>query len=245
MGTRTSLMPRARTSGPEHVAIVMDGNGRWATSRGLPRTEGHRRGEEAVARAVRAALDADVKFLTLYAFSTENWRRPKPEVRFLMNDTIRLVADLRDEFHARGVRMRWIGRRDWRVPKKILNLIDETIALTGRNKTMTLTIAFNYGGRAEIVDAARALGEQVAAKEIKAGDIDERALRAALYDPELPDVDLFIRTGGEQRISNYLLWQSSYAELVFQEVLWPDFAAEHFDAAVREFRSRKRRFGKV
>ena len=133
----------------------MDGNGRWATSRGLPRTEGHRRGEEAVARAVRAALDADVKFLTLYAFSTENWRRPKPEVRFLMNDTIRLVADLRDEFHARGVRMRWIGRRDWRVPKKILNLIDETIALTGRNKTMTLTIAFNYGGRAEIVDAAR------------------------------------------------------------------------------------------
>ena len=238
-------MPRARTSGPEHVAIVMDGNGRWATSRGLPRTEGHRRGEEAVARAVRAALDADVKFLTLYAFSTENWRRPKPEVRFLMNDTIRLVADLRDEFHARGVRMRWIGRRDWRVPKKILNLIDETIALTGRNKTMTLTIAFNYGGRAEIVDAARALGEQVAAKEIKAGDIDERALRAALYDPELPDVDLFIRTGGEQRISNYLLWQSSYAELVFQEVLWPDFAAEHFDAAVREFRSRKRRFGKV
>lgn len=242
-GARPPVLPKQAL--PQHVAIVMDGNGRWATSRGLPRTEGHRRGEEAVARAVRAALDADVKFLTLYAFSTENWRRPKPEVRFLMNDTIRLVADLRDEFHARGVRMRWIGRRDWRVPKKILNLIDETIALTGRNKTMTLTIAFNYGGRAEIVDAARALGEQVAAKEIKAGDIDERALRAALYDPELPDVDLFIRTGGEQRISNYLLWQSSYAELVFQEVLWPDFAAEHFDAAVREFRSRKRRFGKV
>ena len=224
---------------PAHVAVVMDGNGRWATQRGLPRTEGHRAGEEAVARAVRAALDAGVSWLTLYAFSTENWKRPQSEVRYLMTETIKLVERLRDEFHEREVRMRWIGRRDWRVPKRIGTLIDETVELTRKNKGMTLTIAYNYGGRAEIVDAVRAIASERPSK------IDERTIARALYDPTLPDVDLFIRTGGEQRLSNYLLWQSSYAELVFLDVLWPDFEAKHLDEAIEEFRRRARRFGRV
>jgi len=230
---------------PAHVAIVMDGNGRWATRRGLERTEGHRAGEDAVARAVDAALDLGVSNLTLYAFSTENWKRPPSEVRFLLNDTERFVLRRRDQFHDQGVRMRWIGRRDRRVPRRILRLIDETTEMTERNTRMTLTVAFNYGGRAEIVDAARALAARAARGDLDPARIDERALGRALYDPELPDVDLFVRTGGEQRISNYLLWQASYAELVFLDVLWPDFAAEHLQQAVEEFRRRQRRFGKV
>ncbi|HEX9711230.1 MAG TPA: polyprenyl diphosphate synthase [Actinomycetota bacterium] len=230
---------------PVHVAIVMDGNGRWAAEQGLPRTRGHREGEKAVARAVHAADELGVRWLTMYAFSTENWRRPKPEVRFLLNDTERFVEERREEFHAMNVRMRWIGRRDWRVPKRISNIIDETIEMTRRNTGMTLTIAFNYGGRAEIIDAARALATDAARRHLDPAKIDERALARRLYDPELPDVDLFIRTGGEQRVSNYLLWQASYAELVFLDVLWPDFDATHLDAAVDEYRSRRRRFGRV
>lgn len=228
-----------------HVAIVMDGNGRWATDRGLPRTDGHREGEDAVARTVRAALDEGLSHLTLYAFSTENWKRPKTEVRFLLNETVTMVEALREEFHARNVRMTWIGRRDWRVPKKIARLIDETTALTASNTGMTLTIAFNYGSRAELVDAARHVASEVRARRLKVEDVDERALTAGLYDPELPDVDLLIRTGGERRLSNYLLWQSSYAELVFLDVLWPDFGAGELRAALDEFRRRARRFGKV
>ncbi|MCA1830908.1 MAG: di-trans,poly-cis-decaprenylcistransferase, partial [Actinobacteria bacterium] len=216
-------MPKAV---PAHIAIVMDGNGRWATKRGLPRSDGHRAGEEAVQRTVHAAADLGVRNLTLYAFSTENWRRPKAEVRFLMNDTIDLVERLRGEFHARGIRMRWIGRRDWRVPKKILRLIDETTELTKRNKGMTLTIAFNYGSRTELVDAVRKIANDTPAK------IDEQTIARSLYDAELPDVDLFIRTGGEHRLSNYLLWQSSYAELVFTDVLWPDYGPEPLQEAI-------------
>ncbi|MFN2614368.1 MAG: polyprenyl diphosphate synthase [Actinomycetota bacterium] len=229
-------MPKAV---PAHIAIVMDGNGRWATKRGLPRSDGHRAGEEAVQRTVHAAADLGVRNLTLYAFSTENWRRPKAEVRFLMNDTIDLVERLRGEFHARGIRMRWIGRRDWRVPKKILRLIDETTELTKRNKGMTLTIAFNYGSRTELVDAVRKIANDTPAK------IDEQTIARSLYDAELPDVDLFIRTGGEHRLSNYLLWQSSYAELVFTDVLWPDYGPEPLQEAIEEFNGRRRRFGRV
>jgi undecaprenyl diphosphate synthase len=231
-------MARAKRSDPavpSHVAIVMDGNGRWATQRGLPRTDGHRAGEEAVGRVVHAASDLGVRYLTLYAFSTENWRRPKAEVRFLLDDTERFVESRRAEFHAMGIRMTWIGRRDWRVPKRITRTIDETIELTKNNPGMTLTIAFNYGGRAELVDAARAI-----ASNAKKGRIDP-----ARIDPALPDVDLFLRTGGEHRVSNYLLWQSSYAELVFLDVLWPDFDEQHLRAAVDEYMSRRRRFGKV
>ena len=241
-------MARAKRSDPtvpSHVAIVMDGNGRWATQRGLPRTDGHRAGEEAVGRAVHAAADLGVRYLTLYAFSTENWRRPKSEVRFLLDDTERFVENRRAEFHAMGVRMTWIGRRDWRVPKRITRTIDETIELTKNNPGMTLTIAFNYGGRAELVDAARAIASDAKKGRLDPKNIDERTIHRALYDPKLPDVDLFLRTGGEHRVSNYLLWQSSYAELVFLDVLWPDFDAEHLKEAIEVFNSRRRRFGKV
>jgi undecaprenyl diphosphate synthase len=241
-------MARAKRSDqavPSHVAIVMDGNGRWATQRGLPRTDGHRAGEEAVGRAVHAASDLGVRYLTLYAFSTENWRRPKAEVRFLLDDTERFVENRRAEFHTIGVRMTWIGRRDWRVPKRITRTIDETIELTKNNPGMTLTIAFNYGGRAELVDAARAIASDAKKGRIDPARIDERTIHRALYDPALPDVDLFLRTGGEHRVSNYLLWQSSYAELVFLDVLWPDFDAQHLKGAVDEYARRRRRFGKV
>lgn len=230
---------------PKHVAVVMDGNGRWAKQRHLPRTDGHRAGEEAVARAVDAALELGIPFLTLYAFSTENWRRPASEVRFLLNDTERFVRMRRDEFNAKGVRMRWIGRRERRIPKRIQAQIDESIAMTKNNSRMTLTVAFNYGGRAEIADAARRVAEEVAAGELDPHRVTERTLGARLYDPELPDVDLFVRTSGEERISNYLLWQTAYAELVFLPVLWPDFSREHLFEAVREYQRRERRLGRV
>jgi undecaprenyl diphosphate synthase len=230
---------------PKHVAIVMDGNGRWARERGLPRTAGHRAGEDAVARAVDAALELGVSYLTLYAFSTENWRRPPSEVRFLLNDTERFVLRRRDEFHSKGVRMRWIGRRERRVPKRVQQRIDESVAMTARNRRMTLTVAFNYGGRAELVDAVRQIAERAARHKLDPKRVTEATLRSALYDPDLPDVDLFIRTSGEQRTSNYLLWQAAYAELVFTSVLWPDFTREHFFAAVGEYQRRGRRFGAV
>ena len=165
-------------------------------------------------------------------------------MRFLLNDTERFVENRRAEFHAMGVRMSWIGRRDWRVPKRITRTIDETIELTKNNPGMTLTIAFNYGGRAELVDAARAIASDAKRGRVDPARIDERTIHRALYDPALPDVDLFLRTGGEHRVSNYLLWQSSYAELVFLDVLWPDFDEQHLRAAIDEYRSRRRRFGK-
>ena len=224
---------------PSHIAIIMDGNGRWAARRNQPRIAGHRAGSAAVRTTVETSARLGVAYLTLYAFSTENWKRPRSEVRYLMTETINLVERLREEFHQRDVRMRWIGRRDWRVPKRIGRLIDETVELTKSNGGMTLTIAYNYGGRAEIVDAVRKIVDERPSK------VDERTVARALYDPELPDVDLFIRTGGEQRLSNYLLWQSSYAELVFLDVLWPDFAAEHLAGAIDEFHRRQRRFGRV
>jgi undecaprenyl diphosphate synthase len=230
---------------PRHIAIVMDGNGRWAKQRGKPRTEGHRAGEEAVARAVDAALELGVGYLTLYAFSTENWRRPASEVRFLLNDTQRFVRRRRDEFHSKGVRMRWIGRRERKIPRSVQRQIDESVELTKNNKRMTLTVAFNYGSRAEIGDAARAIAADAAAGQIDPARVNDKTIAKHLYDPDLPDVDLFVRTSGEQRISNYLLWQSAYAELVFLDVLWPDFDREHFFAAVREYQRRGRRFGGV
>ena len=230
---------------PRHVAIVMDGNGRWAKQRGLARTDGHRAGEDAVARAVDASLELGIPNLTLYAFSTENWRRPPSEVRFLLNDTQRFVERRRDEFHAKGVRMRWIGRRERKIPKSVLDQIDESIAMTKDNKKMTLTVAFNYGSRAELVDAAREMATHAVAGKLDPGRINDRLVGRYLYDPDLPDVDLFVRTSGEQRISNYLLWQSAYAELVFLDVLWPDFGREHFFDAVRTYQERGRRFGGV
>ena len=230
---------------PRHVAVVMDGNGRWAKQRGKPRTEGHRAGEEAVARAVDAALELGIPNLTLYAFSTENWRRPPSEVRFLLNDTQRFVRRRRDEFHAKGVRMRWIGRRERKIPRSVQDQIDESVEMTKNNKRMTLTVAFNYGSRAELADAVRKIAVDVNEGRLDPSRVNEKALAQRLYDAELPDVDLFVRTSGEHRISNYLLWQSAYAELVFLDVLWPDFDREHFFDAVRQYQNRGRRFGRV
>lgn len=226
---------------PRHVAIVMDGNGRWAQRRGLKRTEGHAAGEKALFDTVEGARDLGLQWLTVYAFSTENWKRPADEVRFLMRFNENLLVNRRDELHENGVRIRFLGRRDWRVPKRLLRHMDESVELTKHNRRMTFTIAFNYGGRAEIVDAVRKL----VAEGVPAERIDERAIRRHLYDPEMPDPDLMIRTSGEYRISNYLLWEIAYSELVFTDVLWPDFRREHLFEAVREFQSRERRFGGI
>jgi undecaprenyl diphosphate synthase len=219
----------------------MDGNGRWADQRGLRRTDGHAAGEEALFDTVEGALELGVRWLTVYAFSTENWRRPADEVRYLMKFNESLLLRRRDELHDRDVRVRFAGRRDWRVPKRLVRRMDEALALTEKNRTMTLTIAFNYGGRTEIVDAVRSL----VAAGTPADKIDERAIRAHLYDPEMPDPDLVIRTSGEFRISNFLLWELAYSELVFTDVLWPDFRREDLFEAVREFQRRDRRFGTV
>ncbi len=226
---------------PSHVACVMDGNGRWASQRGLPRTEGHAAGEEALLDTVNGALDLGISWLTMFAFSTENWRRPRDEVRYLMGFNESLLMRRRDELHDKGVRIRFAGRRDWRVPRRVLKRMDESVALTEANRRMTLTMAFNYGGRAEIVDAVRALVEE----GMDAAKIDERAIRAHMYYPEQPDPDLVIRTSGEYRISNFLLWQLAYSELVFTDVLWPDFRRKQLFEAVAQYQGRERRFGRV
>jgi undecaprenyl diphosphate synthase len=226
---------------PAHVGCVMDGNGRWAQKRGLPRTEGHAAGEEALLDAVEGALDLGLGWLTVYAFSTENWKRPADEVRYLMQFNEGILTRRRDELHDRGVRIRFAGRRDWRVPRRLMRRMDEALELTAANTTLTLTIAFNYGGRAEIVDAVRAL----VAAGTPAAKINEKAIRRHLYDPTMPDPDLVVRTSGEYRISNFLLWEMAYSELVFTDVLWPDFRRQHLFEAVREFQRRDRRYGGV
>ena len=228
-----------RSSVPAHVAVVMDGNGRWATRRGLPRTEGHGAGEAALVDTVYGALALGVKALTVFAFSTENWRRPVDEVRYLMNFNKNLLATRRDEFNEAGIRIVFSGRRNQKVPRGVLRAIEEAEALTARNKKMTLNIAFNYGGRAEIIDAVNELLEEGATS------VTEKALRSRLYHPELPDPDLMVRTSGEFRISNFLLWELAYAELVFLDVLWPDFRREDLYRAIEEYQQRHRRFGGV
>ncbi|MGH9028171.1 MAG: polyprenyl diphosphate synthase [Acidimicrobiales bacterium] len=226
---------------PAHVACVMDGNGRWAAQRGLPRTEGHAAGEEALLDTVDGALEIGIGWLTMFAFSTENWRRPRDEVRYLMNFNESLLLRRRDELHEKGVRIRFAGRRDWKVPKRVIRRMNESAALTAGNRRMTLTMAFNYGGRAEIVDAVRDLVRS----GVRADRIDERAIRSHLYFPDMPDPDLVVRTSGEYRISNFLLWELAYSELVFTDVLWPDFRRENLFEVVGEFQRRERRFGAV
>ena len=224
---------------PAHIACVMDGNGRWAEARGLPRTEGHRAGEEALFDVVEGSLDIGVKWLTVYAFSTENWMRPPDEVRFLLGFNEETLLRRRDELHDRGVRIRFVGRRDRRVPKRLLRLMDEAVELTRRNKSMTLTIAFNYGGRAEIVDAVRA----VVRAGIAAERVTERTISSRLYDPEMPEPDLMVRTSGEYRTSNFLLWELAYSELYFTDTAWPDFRRGDLYDAIRVYQERERRFG--
>lgn len=226
---------------PLHVGCVMDGNGRWAQKRGLARTEGHAAGEEALMDAVNGALEIGVRWLTVYAFSTENWKRPPDEVRFLMRFNESLLERRRDELDEKGVRIRFSGRRDWRVPRRLQKRIDEATELTKHNRKMTLTIAFNYGGRAEIVDAVSSM----IASGVPASKVSEKMISRHMYYPDMPDPDLVIRTSGEYRISNFLLWELAYSELVFTEVLWPDFRRYHLYRAIREFQNRDRRYGGI
>ncbi len=224
---------------PVHVACVMDGNGRWAKKRGLPRTAGHTAGEEALMDTINGALEIGVKWLTVYAFSTENWKRPPDEVRFLMRFNESLLVRRRNELHEKGVRIRFTGRRDWRVPRRLLRRIDESAEMTRDNRTMTLTIAFNYGGRAEIVDAVASM----IADGVQASKVSEKIIRSHMYFSDMPDPDLVIRTSGEYRISNFLLWELAYSELFFSDVLWPDFRRCHLFEAIREYQRRDRRYG--
>ena len=226
---------------PRHVAIVMDGNGRWATARGLARTEGHGAGEASLVDVTYGAIAAGVGALTVFAFSTENWRRPVDEVRYLMNFNRGLLDRRQAELAADGVRIVFSGRRDWRVPRGVLRRMARAEAETAANTAFTLNIAFNYGGRAEIVDAVKRLVHDRVPEE----KIDEKAIRERLYHPELPDPDLMVRTSGEFRTSNFLLWEMAYSELVFTEVLWPDFRREDLYAAIEEYQRRDRRFGGV
>jgi len=227
---------------PGHVAIVMDGNGRWARSRGLPRTAGHEAGEAALFDVVEGAIEIGVRHVSAYAFSTENWKRSPEEVRFLMGFNRDVIRRRRDEMHALGVRVRWAGRRP-RLWRSVVTELENAERLTARNDVLTLTMCVNYGGRAEIVDAARALAREAAAGRLDPERIDERTLARHLDEPDLPDVDLFLRTSGEQRTSNFLLWQSAYAELVFLDVLWPDMDRRHLWQAVLTYANRERRYG--
>ncbi|NNN01884.1 MAG: di-trans,poly-cis-decaprenylcistransferase [Acidimicrobiaceae bacterium] len=226
---------------PHHIGVVMDGNGRWAQRRGLARTEGHGAGEEALVDVTYGALALGVGVLTVYAFSTENWRRPVDEVRYLMNFNRGLLQRRQHELHSDGVRIVFSGRRDWRVPRRVLKSMQDASELTKDNRAMTLNIAFNYGGRAEIVDAV----QRLVSDGIDPSRVTEMAIRSRLYHPEIPDPDLVIRTSGEYRISNFLLWEMAYSELVFSEVLWPDFRREDLYGAIEEFQQRVRRFGGV
>lgn len=227
---------------PKHVAIVMDGNGRWANQRGLPRTEGHRAGEEALLDVVAGAVQAGVQHLSVYAFSTENWKRSVEEVRFLMGFNREVLRRQRDQLNYWGVRVRWSGaeKRLWKTVISDLKAAEE---LTRANTTMTLNMCVNYGGRVEIVDAVRQIAADAAAGRIKPERIRESTIEGYLYQPELPDVDLFVRSSGEQRTSNFLLWESAYAEMVFLDTLWPDFTRENLWEAIGTYIERDRRFG--
>jgi undecaprenyl diphosphate synthase len=227
---------------PRHVAIIMDGNGRWAAERGYPRGEGHRRGVEAVKRTVRAAIELGIPTLTIFSFSSENWTRPRSEVDDLMGLMKRFIRRELAELHANGVRIRVIGGTD-NVDAELLALIEDTKRLTAGNTTLDLIIAFNYGSRAEIAGAARRLAERVAAGEMRPSDIDIETFSGALDTAGIPDPDLIIRTSGELRLSNFLLWQCAYAELVFLDIYWPEFKREHLEQAISIFRGRSRRFG--
>ncbi|MBW9211287.1 isoprenyl transferase [Mumia sp. zg.B53] len=227
---------------PRHVAIVMDGNGRWAKERGLPRTAGHEAGESSLFDVVEGGIEAGVKWISAYAFSTENWKRSPDEVRFLMGFNRDVIRRRRDEMHALGVRVRWAGRRP-RLWRSVINELETAEELTKDNDVLTLTMCVNYGGRAEIADAAAALARDVADGRVKPGKIDERVLARYLDEPDMPDVDLFWRTSGEQRTSNFLLWQSAYAEMVFSDIAWPDVDRRALWEAIEEYARRNRRYG--
>jgi undecaprenyl diphosphate synthase len=227
---------------PQHVAIIMDGNGRWAQARGLPRAAGHRRGAEAVRRTVAAAGECGIPYLTLFGFSSENWRRPSAEIDDLMGLLRHYLRREIADFHRDGARLKVIGQLGDLAPD-IVGLIDHAVQLTRGNSAITLTVALSYGGRAEIVAAVRSIARLAAGGTLTADAIDEACFAQHLFTADLPDPDLLIRTSGEQRISNFLLWQCAYAELVFTKTLWPDFAKTDFDQAIDEYCRRERRYG--
>ena len=230
------------TTTPQHVAIIMDGNGRWAAARNQPRVMGHRAGIEAVRRALQSAIEAGVPYLTLYGFSSENWKRPSDEVQDLMGLLRLYLQGELAQLHKEQVRLRIIGDRS-RFDKDIIALIEKAESLTAENTRLNLTVALSYGGRQEMVRAVQTLAEQVRAGQIAPDAIDEAAVSRELYTKDIPDPDLIIRTSGEKRISNFLLWQSAYAEFVFLDTLWPDFTAEDMNRALDEFNKRERRYG--
>ena len=229
---------------PNHVAVVMDGNGRWAKKRGLPRTAGHEAGEAALFDVVQGAIQIGVKELSAYAFSTENWRRSPEEVKFLMGFNRDVLRRRRDEMNDLGVRIRWVGR-----PQKlwgsVINELQEAEELTKKNKILTLNMCVNYGGRSELVDAMTNIATEVAKRKVKPGQITEKLISKHLYNPKMSDVDLFLRSSGEQRTSNFLPWQSVYAEFVFMDVLWPDVDRNTLWEAIEIYAERDRRFGKA
>ncbi|WP_299051664.1 isoprenyl transferase [uncultured Nocardioides sp.] len=227
---------------PAHVAIVMDGNGRWAKERGLPRTAGHERGEDSLFDVVQGAIQVGVRAVSAYAFSTENWSRSPDEVRFLMGFNRDVIRRRRDEMHELGVRVRWAGRRPrlWRSVVDELRVAEE---MTKDNDVLTLTMCVNYGGRAELADAARAIAREAAAGRLDPERVGERTLARHLYVPELPDADMVWRTSGEQRLSNFMLWQAAYSEMVFTDVLWPDVDRRDLWAAIETYAGRSRRYG--
>jgi undecaprenyl diphosphate synthase len=227
---------------PRHVAIIMDGNGRWAEGRGLSRIEGHRAGLESVRDVVRAAHELGVRWLTLYAFSLENWNRPKQEVDELMRLLERYLELEIDEVHRNGIQVRAIGRVE-RLAASVRSQIEDAVARTRANREMTLVFAVSYGGRAEIVDAARRLLRDAESGKVDPERLDEKTFAAYLYDPELPDPDLLIRTGAESRVSNFLLWQIAYTELYTTPAMWPEFRKEHLVQAIVDYQARERRFG--
>jgi undecaprenyl diphosphate synthase len=227
---------------PRHVAVIMDGNGRWAKAHGLPRTAGHERGEAALFDLVVGAVEAGVKYVSAYAFSTENWRRSPDEVRFLMGFNRDVIRRRRDEMHAMGVRVRWAGRTP-RLWKSVIRELQVAEEMTRDNTVLTLTMCVNYGGRAELADAARSLAQDAVDGRLHPEKIDEAALARALYVPELPDVDMVLRTSGEQRFSNFMLWQAAYAEMVFMDVLWPDVDRTTLFEAIDIYARRDRRYG--
>ena len=241
-GARPPALPPGAV--PQHVAVIMDGNGRWAQRRGLPRTKGHEAGEHALFDVVEGAIELGIKHLSAWAFSTENWKRPPEEVRFLMGFNRDTIRRRRDEMNAMGVRVRWAGRtpRLWRSVIRELRVAEE---LTRDNTVLTLTMCVNYGGRAEIADAAAALARDVAAGRLRPEKVNEATFARYLYLPDLPDVDLVIRSSGEQRLSNFMLWQAAYAEFVSLDTLWPDFDRRHLWHACEVFAQRNRRFGGV
>jgi len=227
---------------PRHIALVMDGNGRWAKARDLPRTRGHEAGEGALLDVIKGAIEIGVPYLSAYAFSTENWRRSPEEVRFLMGFNRDVIHRRRDELAAMGVRIRWAGRRR-RLWPSVVRELEQAEAMTRDNAVLTLQFCVNYGGRAEIADAAAAIAAEVAAGRLDPRKVDEGTVAAYLDEPDIPAVDLFVRSSGEQRFSNFLLWQSAYAEMVFLETLWPDFDRRDLWRAIEVYAGRDRRYG--